>query len=95
MLIITTQCLTTLPYFLFGDINIDILESINNADKDQYINFIYIFGFMAAITKPIRVMGLSNSCIDHIFIICFDYSNMKFAVLKTSYTIMANCIPYF
>lgn len=68
------------------DINIDIHSNVNSVDKDVYLNILYDAGFVSCIDKYTRVTDVSKTCIDHIFVKHYDYSEVSSAILKTDLT---------
>lgn len=82
-------------YVFMGDTNIDILtNSINEKDKDRYLDILYSAGFIECINLPTRETDHSKTCLDHIFIKHFDCNAIRSGVMKTDvtdhYAIMAN-----
>ena len=66
-----SECLNDLsisskPYYILGDFNINILKSKCTGISHDYINVIVANGAVPIITKPARVTPESSSIIDHI-----------------------------
>jgi len=57
------QLISSKNVFLVGDINIDIIQPINNAD--DYIDLLHENGFISLISDVTRQR--SNTCVDHMF----------------------------
>lgn len=60
------QTLNSNYNIFIGDINIDILKT--NIHTEEYLNIMAEFGFKSVINNCTRIQGLSQSCLDHIFI---------------------------
>lgn len=52
---------------LLGDLNIDILDSSEDRDKEEYLTIMNSKGFYSAINEITRKTANSGTCIDHIF----------------------------
>jgi hypothetical protein len=55
-----------LPAYIAGDFNIDLLKINCNDFVDDYINNVFLNGFIQIISKPTRCTGTSATLIDHI-----------------------------
>ena len=53
-------------FYILGDININISESISSIQTNNYINNITSNGAFNIITKPTRVTPISETLIDHV-----------------------------
>jgi len=54
-------------YYIFGDINIDLLTYDNNIAVCDYVNMLYCSGVKPLITKPTRITETTATLIDHIY----------------------------
>ena len=55
----------TLPYFLVGDMNVDLIEI--NTKSCRLLNIFRSFGLLPSINVPTRVTDTSTTYIDNIF----------------------------
>jgi len=63
--LISTLADSSLPVYLLGDLNIDVLKYNKCAMATDYIDTLFSFGFIQIITKPTRCTGNSATLIDH------------------------------
>ena len=53
--------------FIMGDINIDFLKYHIDTKTEEYLDMLFVNGFLPLITKPTRITDHSRTLIDHIY----------------------------
>ncbi len=71
-------------FYLFGDINIDVLNYNSNLRVTEYVDLLFSYGLLQIITKPTRCTHNSATLIDHVI------TNFKSDVYKS--VIITDCI---
>ncbi|XP_054281170.1 mucin-3A-like, partial [Macrosteles quadrilineatus] len=71
-------------YVFMGDTNANLLET--DYKTERYLDVFFEHGFICGINTPTRVVGNSQTNIDHIFVNHNDYTALQTAVVRTDIT---------
>lgn len=80
----------TLPCYLMGDLNVNLLKQNDNS-VNELLNLFYTYSYFPVITKPTRVTSTSASLIDHIW--TNDLNNYQASGIM--YTSISDHFPVF
>jgi hypothetical protein len=56
----------SLNSYICGDINLDVLQFNSNTNVNDYVNLVFSYGFIQAVTYPTRISNNSATLIDHV-----------------------------